>query len=65
MPSSQGIQRGSHPGIDLVLQKRYDTSAEGPRDYFKGLIDKDDGIMVSDVNGWAGYNTDGTPNDLT
>lgn len=44
--------------------ERMNTSAKGLRDYFKSYIDADDGIVVSEVNGWATHKTDGTPKDL-
>jgi hypothetical protein len=51
--------------------KRFNTNAEGLRDYFKKFIDKDDGLWVSqiaeDKEGfyqWAGYMLDGNPNKL-
>ena len=44
--------------------KRVNTSAKGLRDHFKKKIDSDDGLMVSEVTGWASTSTDGTPNDL-
>jgi hypothetical protein len=44
--------------------RRYNTDATGLRDYFMRLIDKDDGIIVSEVTEWATYNTHGTPKDL-
>lgn len=43
---------------------RINTSAGGLRDYFKKYIDKDDGLVVSEVSDWGSYNTDGTPNEL-
>ena len=39
-------------------------TAKGLRDYFKGFIDKDDGLLVSESKDWATYNAEGTPNDL-
>lgn len=44
--------------------KRINTSAKGLRDHFSQFIDSDDGLCVSEVNGWATRKTDGTPNDL-
>lgn len=44
--------------------KRFNTSAENLRDYFKNFIDPDDAVIVSEVSGWASHNTDGTPGDL-
>ncbi|EAS40398.1 hypothetical protein C9J48_27370 [Photobacterium profundum] len=43
---------------------RFNTSPEGLRDYFEKVLDKDDGIMVSEVTKWAYSNTDGNPNQL-
>lgn len=43
---------------------RVNTSTKSLRDYFKAYIDKDDGLIVSEVVSWASINTDGTPNDL-
>lgn len=44
--------------------KRTNTDSAGLRDYFKKYIDSNDGLMVSNVNGLASSNTDGTPKDL-
>ena len=44
--------------------KRVNTSASGLRDHFRKYIDSDDGIIVSEVSGWASYSTDGTPKNL-
>lgn len=43
---------------------RVNTSAAGLRDYFKELVDADDGLVVSQVEGWATSKADGTPKDL-
>lgn len=43
---------------------RINTSASNLRDYFKGFIDSDDGLLIDESNSWATYNTDGTPNGL-
>lgn len=43
---------------------RINTDAAKLRDYFKNHIDSDDGLAVSEVSGWATFNTDGTPKDL-
>lgn len=43
---------------------RANTDAVTLRDYFKKFIDKDDGLCVSEVNNWATFNAQGTPNDL-
>jgi hypothetical protein len=44
--------------------KRINTDASGLRDHFKGYIDSDDGLAVSEVSGWATSNTQGTPKNL-
>lgn len=44
--------------------KRVNTTAGKLRDYFKGFIDSDDGIVVSEVTSWGTYHTDDTPNGL-
>ena len=44
---------------------RINTNAASLRDYFKGFIDSDDGLIISEVNDWGSINTDGTPNDLS
>jgi CRISPR/Cas system-associated endoribonuclease Cas2 len=43
---------------------RINTSSKNLRDHFKKYIDKDDGLIVSEVNDWASYNTDKTPSNL-
>ena len=43
---------------------RVNTSTSKLRDYYKNYVDKDDGLIVSEVVNWASFNTDGTPNDL-
>ena len=43
---------------------RINTNAKGLRDYFKQLIDSDDGLLVAEVNDWATYNSIKTPDDL-
>lgn len=43
---------------------RFNTSASGLRDHFKQFIDFDDGLLVTEVNDWASYNTLGNPNQL-
>jgi hypothetical protein len=43
---------------------RIDTSAVGLRDYFRTLIDDDDGIIVSQVSDWASFNAQGMPSQL-
>jgi len=46
--------------------KRINTTAAGLRDYFKGFVDSDDGLCVTEVDeaNWATYNTSGSPNKL-
>lgn len=39
-------------------------TAEQWRDHFRRFIDANDGIVVSQVNDWATYNTLSTPNQL-
>lgn len=43
---------------------RFNTDAAGLRDYFVSFIDRDDGLVISEVTTWASYGTDGTPNQL-
>lgn len=43
---------------------RHNTTAKDLRNYFGKFIDADDGIIVSEIAGWASRSTDGTPNDL-
>ena len=43
---------------------RINTSASGLRDHFKKFVDTDDGLVLSQVEGWATSKTDGTPKDL-
>lgn len=43
---------------------RINTNATGLRDYFRKLIDSDDGIMVSEVSDWACFKAKGMPSDL-
>lgn len=38
-----------------------DTSCAAVRDYLKGYIDQDDGLVVSKVVDWASIKTDNTP----
>ena len=40
------------------------TSSKELCDYFKGVIDPNDRVVVSEISGWASFKTDGTPNDL-
>lgn len=44
--------------------KRDNTSTTALRDYFKTLIDSDDGVIVSQVSDWAAFNVRGSPNQL-
>ncbi|SHG89739.1 hypothetical protein [Flagellimonas flava] len=44
--------------------KRVNTSIAALRDYFKGFIDKDDGLLIDESVGWATYNSNNTPNNL-
>ena len=44
--------------------KKFRTSAEELIDHFISYIDSDDGIVISEVNDWATFNTDGNPEDL-
>ncbi|MFY9074326.1 hypothetical protein OZZ08_05115 [Malaciobacter mytili] len=48
----------------LYCFKRNNTTTTNLRDHFKKFIDKDDGIIVSEINGWASFNTNSTPKDL-
>lgn len=43
---------------------RFNTNAEGLRNYFKQFIDENDGLFVAEITDWASYNVEGTPNDL-
>lgn len=43
---------------------RLNIDAPGLRDYFGNYMDSDDGLVVSEVSGWATRKTDGTPKDL-
>lgn len=43
---------------------RINIDTAGLRDYFRNYIDDDDGLIVSEVSGWASRRTDGTPKDL-
>jgi hypothetical protein len=43
---------------------RDNTNSGGLRDYFMTLIDNDDGIIVSQVSGWASFNVKGLPSQL-
>ncbi|SFV08848.1 hypothetical protein SAMN05428951_113121 [Pseudomonas sp. OV546] len=44
--------------------KRDNTSTVGLRDYFRTLIDNDDGIIVSQVSDWASFNVRALPSQL-
>lgn len=44
---------------------RFNTSSSGLRDHFRNFIDPDDGLFVAEVNDWASWASDGTPNKLT
>lgn len=44
--------------------KRNNTSATSLRDYFKSLIDTDDGLLIDKSETWASYNVENTPNKL-
>ena len=50
--------------------KRFNTDSKNIRDYFKEFIDRDDGLLISQiaeiesVPQWAGCNLDGNPNQL-
>jgi len=44
--------------------KRVNTTAAKLRDHFKGFIDANDGLAITEVTDWATYGTLGTPNDL-
>lgn len=48
----------------LYCFKRDNTTTAELRNYFKKFIDKDDGIIVSKIDGWASFNTNSTPKDL-
>ena len=43
---------------------RFNTSSKKLRDYFKKLIDSDDGLIISEVSDWASYEAKGTPKNL-
>ena len=44
--------------------KHEDTTATRIREFFQKVIDNDDGVCVTQVDDWATYNTDATPNDI-
>lgn len=48
---------------DWCFSREKTTTVE-LRDHFIKFIDKDDGLIVSQVNNWASFNTEKTPNDL-
>jgi hypothetical protein len=43
---------------------RVNTISEKLRNYFMQFIDKDEGLIVAEVNDWASINTDSNPNKL-
>ncbi|WP_448724291.1 hypothetical protein [Pseudomonas farris] len=43
---------------------RSGIKSAGLRDHFKGFIDGDDGLMISEITDWASRHAQGTPNDL-
>ncbi len=43
---------------------RINTNAAGLRDFFRKLVDADDGISVAEVSSWATYRTLGSPKQL-
>lgn len=44
--------------------KKKNTSTKDLRDHFKNIVDNNDGIIVSEVQGWASTGVDGTPKKL-
>lgn len=44
--------------------KQTNMTSKDLKDYFKQFLDNDDGIIVSQITGWASYNALETPNDL-
>ena len=44
--------------------KRVNTTSEKLRNHFMQFVDKDDGLIVAEVNDWASINTDSNPNKL-
>lgn len=44
--------------------KRINTSAAGLRDYFKSIIDSDDGLLIIESEIWASYKLDNSPKTL-
>ncbi len=44
--------------------KRIDTNASGLRNYFKGFIDADDGLLIVESKNWSTWNANDTPNSL-
>lgn len=50
--------------------KRFNTNTEELRNHFVKFIDSDDGLFVAEIPAvgtgyeWAGYNLDGSPNNL-
>lgn len=56
-------------GAVMILESLYcikkdNTKTVNLKDHFKKFIDKDDGIIISKVEGWASFNTISTPNNL-
>ncbi len=43
---------------------RFNTDVAGLRDHFLNFVDRDDGIIVSEIHNWASYGTNGNPNQL-
>lgn len=43
---------------------RIETNTVGLRDYFRGFIDADDGLIVAEVTDWATVNTLSNPSNL-
>lgn len=43
---------------------RVNTDAQGLRDHFSQFIDKNDGVIVSQVSDWASIGTNAVPHDL-
>jgi hypothetical protein len=43
---------------------RINTTSKNLREHFKQFIDKDDGLIVAEVNDWASISIDSSPNKL-
>jgi len=43
---------------------RNNATCAGLRDHLKQFVDSNDGLCVTQVDGWATFNTLGTPNDI-